>query len=312
MPAGDTRTPAGSVEAHEPAAAPDDRVVIREQNPTVRAMIAETWRLRSLIPRLGPRQLVKGYSITRIGAPWLVLRPLVSVLAMALVFGSVLQAPSEGVPYLLFLLVGMTCWLVIERTVFWGTRSFDIYRRVASRLEVPALLVPTSAVTLMTIEFTVMGLLTLCTATFYGLTEGDFYIGLGPDLALAACGVLLALTLGWGITLWLAPLNARARDVRLTLSFVLPVWLYVTPVIYPTSALPERWQFIATVNPAVAPVELMKKGVLGVGTTSTASIVVSLVTAVLLVASGLWFITRMASHVHSALPDFDELEDEAV
>jgi lipopolysaccharide transport system permease protein len=135
--------PADSTLAPPADAVPE--AVLREHRPRVREMVAGAWRHRSLIPRIGIRVIVKGYAGTKLGRTWLVLRPVLSIFAMALLFGAVLNAPSNGVPYVLFLLLGMIAWMSFERVLFWATRSFDVYRRLARNLEFPLLLVPTAS-----------------------------------------------------------------------------------------------------------------------------------------------------------------------
>jgi lipopolysaccharide transport system permease protein len=240
-----------------------------------------------------------------------VIRPLFSIFGMTLIFGSVLQAPSNGVPYLLFLLVGMIGWLVIERTVFWATRSFDSYRKVVGRLEVPVLLAPAAATAPMLVDVGIMTLIAAGAATYYFVTDGTLGIQLEPSLALAAAGLALGLALGWGIGLWLATLNALARDVRIMLRFVLPVWLYITPVIYPVESLPDRWQFLATINPAAAPVELVKEGALGVGSVTPVSLAVSIAASAALIASGLVFLTTLSPTLLLG-PEFIDEEEEQI
>jgi lipopolysaccharide transport system permease protein len=287
-------------------------IVLHDHRPTVLEMLRDTWSYRGLVIPLGLRQVVKGYSGTRLGRPWLVIRPLFTLFGMALIFGSVLQAPSNGVPYLLFLVVGMTAWLVIERTVFWATRSFDSYHKVVGRLEVPVLLAPTAATAPMLVDAGIMASIAAGTAIYYLVTEGSLSVQVEPSLALAAGGLALGGALGWGIGVWLATLNALARDVRLVLRFVLPVWLYVTPVIYPAESLPDRWQFLATINPAAAPVELVKEGVLGVGSVSAVSLGVSIVSCAVLIASGLWFLTSLSPRLLRGPHYIDEEEDERI
>jgi lipopolysaccharide transport system permease protein len=284
--------------------------LVREHRPRISEQVRQTWHYRSLILRLGLRQVVKGYVGTRLGRPWLVIRPLVSIFGMALIFGSVLQAPSNGVPYLLFLLVGTLGWIVIERTVFWATRSLDIYRKVVGRLPVPVMLAPTAALGPMLIDATIIAAITVGVATYYTVTEGALAVQLGPELLLAAAGIALGVTLAYGLGLWLATLNGLARDVRITLRFVLPIWMYVTPVLYPTDALPERWRFLATINPAAAPVELVKQGVLGVSSVETSQLVVSLCATVTILASGLWFMTRLSPTLLRTAPYIDDEEEE--
>jgi lipopolysaccharide transport system permease protein len=297
------------VSAGELSAAQDD-VVVREHRPTMRGMVADTWHNRHLILPLGIRQIIKGFSGTRIGRPWLVLRPLMSIFGMSLIFGSVLRVPTNGVPYLLFLLIGMTGWLAVERMVFWATRSFDIYRKVAGRLEVPVLLVPAAAVAPMLMEVTIMSSIAAGTAIYYTVTEGSLAINTGPTLILAPAGYALGVVVGFGIGLWLAVLNAMARDVRLVLRYFLQIWLFVTPVIYATDSLPGRWRFIATLNPAAAPVELVKMGLLDVGSVTAVQLAVSFGACLLFLPTGLWFVTRLSPKLLRAPAYIDEEEEE--
>jgi lipopolysaccharide transport system permease protein len=285
-------------------------VVVHDHRPSPLELVRRTWQLRSLIPRLGLRQMTKGFAGTKLGRLWLLIRPVVSIFGMALLFGSVLQTPSAGVPYLLFLLVGMVGWMTFQRGIFWTTRSFDIYRKVAGRVQIPTLLVPTAALTLMLVEVGVIALLATGTAGFYWATEGELALELmRPGVLLGVAGLVLAAVLAWGLGLWLGTLNGLTRDVRLTLTLVLPVWLYATPVIYPISALPDEWRFLATINPVSAPVELVKEGFLGAGELTAAILAVSLVSTVVLCASGLWFIARLSPRLLRARTFVDD-EDE--
>jgi lipopolysaccharide transport system permease protein len=286
-------------------------VVVHDHRPSPLELVRQTWRMRGLLPRLGPRQMIKGFAGTKLGPSWLVIRPVVSIFGMALLFGSVLQAPSAGVPYLLFLLVGMVGWMTFQRGLFWSTRSFDIYRKVAGRVQIPTLLVPTAALMLMLIEVGIVAVRAAGTAGFYWATEGELALELArPEALLGVAGILLAGVLAWALGLWLGTLNGLARDVRLTLTLVLPVWLYATPVIYPISALPDKWHFLATINPVSAPVELVKEGFLDAGELTGAILAVSLVTTVVVGASGLWFIARLSPRLLRARTFADDEEEE--
>ncbi len=286
-------------------------VVVRQHRPTSVEMLRDTWRHRSLFPRIGIRVIVKGYSGTKLGRTWLFLRPVLNIFAMALLFGAVLDAPSEGVPYVLFLLVGMIGWLSFERVLFWATRSFDVYRRLARNLDFPLLLVPTASGLAAAIDLGILTLITLVTTAVFWVTDGTLYLDVGPRLGLAVAGLALAVGLAWGLGLWLAPLNAKARDVRISLRYVIQVWLYVTPVLYPISALPEGWRFLGTINPVAAPVELVKEGVLGAGSVNPEGIALSVATCVVLCVSGVWFLTRLSpTLLHDPFLEDDEDDDE--
>jgi lipopolysaccharide transport system permease protein len=272
-------------------------VEIVDERPSVRGMVTEAWRQRRLIPRIGIRVTVKGYSGTKLGRSWLGLRPTISILGMSLLFGAVLGTPSQGVPYILFLLVGTHGWMGFERTVFWGTRSFDVYRRLTRNFRFPLVLVPSAALVPSAIEFTVVAGLVSVLLIYFLAIDGHLYLQLRPELLIAVAGYALAYVLGLSLALWTATLNAYARDVRIIVIFVLQLWLYVTPVIYPVETLPDDVQFIATVNPAAAPVEMVRYGVLGIGSVRPDSVLATLAAIVVVGGLGLWFITHQSPSI---------------
>lgn len=265
-----------------------------QYRPTVREMVRGTWEHRHLIFKIGTRVTVKGYANTKLGRPWIFIRPSFSIIVQTVLFGSVLNAPSKGTPYLIFLLAGMIPWIAFDRLAFWSVRSFDVYRRLAANLNFPLLLVPTSSLGAVCIELGVFSTLFTGATLGYLVATGHFYLNVAPNLVLAPLALLLSLTLAWGVGMWVAPLNVKARDVRLTFRYVLMMWVYVTPVVYPVTALPPNLRWLATANPVTAPIEMFKKGLINAGTVDLAPLLASLGWAVVLVASGLWFFTKMA------------------
>lgn len=285
-----------------PSEAPARQVELIDKRLSPLQMLHATLQHRALVARLGIRVIIKGYSGAKLGRLWLVLRPAIAIVGMALLFGAVLDAPSNGVPYILFLLVGMLAWLTFERFLFWATRSFDTYRRVAAALDFPLLVVPTASAMAAGIEFCVFsGFIVVATVVFL-LADGRMYIEFGAELLLVPAGLLLALALAWGMGLWLAVLNAKARDVRIVLRYVLRVWMYVTPVLYPVSALPGTFGFLATINPVAAPVEMVKAGLIGAGDLRLEAIAVSVGCAIAACVSGLWFFCVKAPSLLASQP----------
>ena len=278
------------------------RAEVELERPTVGQMVREAWVWRSLIPRIGIRVTIKGISGTYLGRAWLVLRPALMVFGMAFLFGRVLNAPSQGVPYLVFLFIGFGAWMAFERSIFWAVRSFDVYRRLVRNMYLPLVLIPVSAGIPAFIEFSVIGLFTAGTLAYFAMADGQLYLQLGPQTLLGATGYLLAYLTAISLGMWLAVLNAYARDVRITFVFILRIWLYVTPVIYPLTALPSGLQTVAELNPVVAPVLLVKWGLLGVGGVPLHSFVATAVWIVVVGGSGLWFLTNRAPTVLSRQP----------
>lgn len=266
---------------------------IKRPPPSIRREISEAWRSRGLIPRLAARVVVKTYVKTILGRAWLVLRPVMDSLGLALLFGAVigLEAPG-GTPYLLFLLIGLYGWRLFERSLFWSTRSFDRYARIVRKLNPPLLLLPIAGIGPAIVESTVYALLIVGMLGFYAITDGTFYVVLGPELLLAVAGIALCLWFALALGLTLSVLNARARDVRIGLRYVLSIWFYVTPVIYPLSKLPATFQVLAQINPVTPMIELIKEGLLGVGRVDPLGVAWAVTATVGATVFGLWFFSR--------------------
>jgi lipopolysaccharide transport system permease protein len=272
--------------------------------------LRDAWRARDLVPWLGTRVLVKIIWGTKLGPAWLVLRPLMDTLGKALIFGGLLGvAAPGGMPYFVFLLAGMIAWRFFERLVFYATRSFDFYRKSMTELDIPLLLVPISAGMFPLVEIAVYVAVFLGAILYFAVVNGQFYLQTGPQLLLFPAGVAILVTTALGIGFWTSVLNGKARDTRLTIRYVLDFWLYLTPVVYPLTAVPPAYRWLAEINPVTAPVELVKEGLIGTGSVSPEPVLWSLAFAALMFVSGLWFFSRHA--IRSVdLHGFDEDEDE--
>jgi lipopolysaccharide transport system permease protein len=271
-------------------------VTIERRPASIRREVSAAWRSRQLIPRLAARVIVKTYVKTILGRAWLVLRPVMDSLGLALLFGAVigLEAPG-GTPYLLFLLIGLYGWRLFERSLFWATRSFDRYARIVRKLNPPLLLMPIAGAGPAIVESAVYAALIVGMLGFYAITDGTLYLVVGPGLLLGVAGIALCLWFALALGLTLSVLNARARDVRIGLRYVLSIWFYVTPVIYPLSKLPELFQVLAQINPVTPMIELIKEGFLGIGRVDPLGVAWAVAATAGATAFGLWFFSRKAA-----------------
>ena len=296
-----------------PVAAPPEpaEVLLPLHRPTMWEMAAETWHERRLIPRVGVRITVKGFAGTKLGRGWLFLRPIIAIFGMALLFGAVLDTPSQGLPYIVFLLFGSHAWMAFERSAFWGVRCFDSYRRVARKLHFPLLIVPTAGLIPAGIEWLVLGTVAVLTLIGFSIADATMYLEVAPALLLAPVGYVLAAAVGYIVGgLWLAPLNALARDVRIVFRFVLQPWMFITPVVYPSTQLEGNLKLMATLNPVAAPVEMVRYGLFGIGEVQLAALGVTMITVVFGGLGGLWYFTRMAPDLLSRQPDVGEDDED--
>ena len=286
----------------DPAPAPSPtsatvEVTLSERPPSLPRTLEEAWRSRHLLVPMGMRTIGSMYGGTKLGRAWFVLRPASDVLAKLLVFGGVLGVASGGpAPYLLVLLAALLAWRLFERSLYWGTRSFDRLGRLTRKVDVPLLLVPVATLGPALVECAVyLGFVAIATVA-YLFIDGELYLEIGPELLLTPVALMLAAGLSTAVSLWTSVLNAHARDVRHGLRFVLQFWLYLTPVVYPLDEIPDGLRTAAEVNPMTAVVEMSKQGLFGSGEVTALSVGSALAFIAVLTASGLYFFSRHASH----------------
>jgi lipopolysaccharide transport system permease protein len=229
----------------------------------------ELWRYRRILWFFAGRRIKEGYEATTLGKFWLFARPLMPIFISTLIFGNMLQVPSDGIPYFLFILAGMSCWRIFERGVQRVTRSLDSNRGLIKKVYFPRLIAPISSVAPALTEFLVLFALLIGACIFYYVKDGVFYLRIGPQSLLAFLAVVMAAFLSIAVGLWTAVWQVRHKDVQFSIRYFMQLWYYVTPVIFPLSKLlellPEQLRFVAFLNPMSPVVELYKWGLLGIG-----------------------------------------------
>lgn len=256
------------------------------------AAITEAWRHRSLVSFWGRRFVQKTYRRTVLGPIWIVLRPAIDVLSRLFIFGTILGITTGEVPYLLVLLVASSVWELFAATTYWATRALELNRRFLRRLYAPQLTMLIGALWPAMLNFVIYLAITLLAALGFLLSDGTWYPSFGLELILASAGCLLAVALALSLGLWLSVWGARARDIRFALGYVLNLWLFVTPVMYPLSRVPDGLRPILELNPMVAPVELTKAGLLGTPQPSATAMVSTVLAIALIGGFGLRFFGR--------------------
>ena len=262
----------------------------RRSGPWARTV--ELWRYRHFISFFGRRYVQKRYHGTWLGWLWLPLRPAIDVGSRALLFGGFLGVASGDRPYFIFFVVGMSAWVLFERTTYWGTRAIQMNRAVLERLFVPRLTTVVGAVIPSVVDFLLYALIALLGIVYYWVTQGSIYVNITPTFPIAALGVVLLGLFGIAVTLWLAPPAGEARDIRFGLRYFTGFWFFLTPVVYPISAIPPKYARLAELNPLTAPVEMVKYGVLETAPPTTTSLISCAGSLVVLLVGGLWIFSR--------------------
>ena len=279
---------AAPVDVHpssEPAD-PASRRVVRLQ-PTrgwVSLRLDEVWRYRELLWFLALRDIKVRYKQTVLGASWAVLQPLLTALIFTLVFGRLARIPTGEVPYPVFALAGLVPWSFFATAM--GNTALSLLNNTSliSKVYFPRLCVPTAAVLAGVVDLLVASGVLVGAMFAFGVPPTPRALLVPVFMVLAA---LAALALG----LWLAAAAARYRDIRHVVPFLTQLWLFATPVAYPSSMIPEQWRVVYGLNPMVGVVEGFRWSLVG-SQVQLLPVVVSGLSTLLLLTGGAFFFRR--------------------
>lgn len=249
---------------------------------------------RRLVPYFARRLLEKRYARTWLGWVWIPLRPTIDIASRVLLFGSLLSVPSGDQPYILFFLAGTAAWQLLEITGLWATRSMELARNVYRKIYVPRLTALVAAVVPSTIDFLIYSTVLMIATVYFVIADGEYYldIAFNADIFLVLGGMAMLVLLALVVGLFTSVFAARARDLRFTYGYALALWQYLTPVIYPLDSIPSGFQRIVELNPATAPVQMVKAGLLGNTDVPQISVIVTLSVIAAGLAAGLPFFLR--------------------
>ena len=260
--------------------------VIEPSKGWVAIRLGALWRFRELLYFLIWRDVKVRYKQTLLGAAWAILQPLLTMVVFSIFFGKLARMPSDGVPYPLFAYVALVPWTFFANGLILSSGSLVSNQTLLRKVYFPRLVIPVSAVAAGLIDFGIAFVVLLGLAARYGVPLTVNMIWL-PAL------VLLALVTALGVGLWFAALNVLYRDIQYVVPFLVQVWLYATPIVYPSSLVPERWRTLYAINPMVGVVEGFRWALLGTGTAPGPMILVSGIAAVVTLIGGMFFFRRM-------------------
>ncbi len=214
------------------------------------------WEYRELLFFLAWRDIKVRYRQTALGVAWIVLQPLLSTVVFTVLFGVLLRVPSNGAPYAVFALAALVPWQYFSSSMSRVGTSLVGSAHLITKVYFPRLIIPLSGVLSTLVDFAVgFGvLLTMLLVYRVPLTASVFWL---PAF------LLLAVITALGFGLWLSALNVRYRDVNYLIPFLLQIWMYVTPVVYGASLIPERYRPLLALNPMTGVVEGFRWALLG-------------------------------------------------
>jgi lipopolysaccharide transport system permease protein len=248
--------------------------------------LGEVWRYRELLCFLAVRDIKVRYKQTVLGAAWAIIQPLFTLVVFSVFFGNLGGIPSDGVPYPLLVLCALLPWQLFASTFTQASNSVVAEQRLITKVYFPRLIIPLASVLSALVDFAIALILLLAMLIYYGTAPGWAIMTLPLFMVLA---VSTALAVG----LWLAALNVQYRDFRHTIPFISQVWMFATPVAYPSSIVPERWRAVYGLNPMAGVVDGFRWALLGKPAAPGAMILVSVATVSLLLVGGLFYFRRM-------------------
>jgi lipopolysaccharide transport system permease protein len=263
---------------------------------TLGARAQEVWRYRRILWFFAVKAVQRIYANTRLGPFAFIIRSVVPVFAGSLVFGQVMNVPSAGVPYFLFLLTGSTIWNCFDGPLTWATRGLEMNRQLIRKLYLPRLILPLGQMSAGLVDPTVSLGVMVGSLCYYRYVQGVWYCAPASHLLVAPAAMILVFLLAFAISLWTSVWQARARDMRFVLAYVLGFWYLLTPVIYPVSHLPPSARWAAAINPMTGPVEAFKWAVLGLGRFPRFELALSVAVTGIVLVSGFWYFTQAEGH----------------
>lgn len=249
--------------------------------------LRELWLYRRLGYQLALRDLKVRYKQTVFGVAWALIQPVLAVLIFSLFFGELADVPSDGLPYPVFVYAGLTAWIYFSTGIDAAARSLVDHRELVTKVYFPRLLAPFAALLPGVLDLAISVVLLGVLMAIYGVA---------PSIALVTMPLwmvaLLVVALGAG--LWLAALNALYRDVRYALAFGIQLWLFASPVVFPSSLVEGDWRYLYSVNPMVGVIDGFRWAIVD-GPAPGAEDLVSLAVAILLVVTGAIYFRRTES-----------------
>ena len=234
----------------------NQNVIIIEAGRTERHYWHDLWRYRELFFFLAWRDILVRYKQTVIGILWALGRPLITMLVFTLVFSKLAKLPSEGVPYPILIFAALLPWQFFSGAFSGAGESLVSNASMISKVYFPRMVVPASAVIVSFVDFLISGMILVGLMIWYGFA---------PNLHMLALPlfIIVAFAAAMGAGLWIAALSVKYRDFRIIVPFVVQFGLYISPVGFSSTIVPEQWRLLYSLNPMVGVIDGFRWAILG-------------------------------------------------
>jgi lipopolysaccharide transport system permease protein len=263
-------------------------IVIRPPRKWVPVDFKELWEYRELLYFFTWRDVKLRYKQTGLGIAWAIIQPLFLMIVFSLFFGGLAQIPSDGVPYPLFSLAALLPWTLFAEGMTRSTISMVSNANIMTKVYFPRLIMPVASIMSPLVDFCVAFGILIIMMAYYGFVPTLNVIFL-PLL------VVFAMMTSLAVGLWLSALNVKYRDFQYTVPFLIQIWMFASPVVYPASMVPEQFRFLYALNPMTGVIEGFRWALLGTNPPTT-MIFISLGVVIALLVSGVFYFRRMEQY----------------
>lgn len=263
-----------------------DTTVIKPKKTFNWRDLKELWQYRELLYFFSWRDLKVRYKQTAIGIAWAVLQPFITMVVFSIFFGKLAGVPSDGVPYPIFVYVGLLFWQFFSGALSDTSASMTGNQSIITKVYFPRLILPVSTVVTKFVDFLLAGLILIGMMVYYGYTPYFYGLLLIPVL------LIITFMASTGLGLFLAAVNVKYRDVRYALPFFIQILLFVTPVIYPASIAGEYSKILA-LNPMTGVIQTARAALLGATPINWMLLIISFVTCAVILLIGVTYFKKV-------------------
>ncbi|MBA3785927.1 MAG: ABC transporter permease [Acidobacteria bacterium] len=231
-------------------------ILIEPRRSSIALNLHELWQYRDLLYILTLRDIKVRYKQTVLGVLWAIIQPLFMMIIFTAFFGRLAGIPSDGIPYPLFVYAGLLPWTFFSNALNSSGNSLVGNSSLITKVYFPRMIIPIAAVGSGLIDFLIsFGLLVLL-MLYYG-------IGFSPNIIMLPILTVLTTFLAIDIGMWMSALNVKYRDIRYALPFLIQLWMFATPIIYPSSLIPDKWRWLFIINPLTGLIEGYRSAIFG-------------------------------------------------
>lgn len=224
-------------------------VIVNESQDTLASLnLREIWACRELLYFLTWRDVKVRYKQTAMGAAWAIIQPLFMMITFAVFFGLLIGVRTDGMPFLLFFYCGLLPWTFFSGAIAVGSASLVGSANLITKVYFPRIIIPAAAVSALLVDLAITLFILVGLGIYYG-------IHLTWNLAMFPVLIFMTIVLAFEFGTWLSALTVKYRDIRHALPFVLQLWMFLTPIVYPLSIVPGKWRWLMYINPLTGIVE---------------------------------------------------------